>query len=151
MKDIEIIRGELLDLQNGICPLCNKSITKPVVDHWHTKKNNGNGKVRMVLCATCNSLLGVIENHLPRYLVNYSDAPNWLDNVSRYIQHVTTNLIHPTEKPRVKLNKTEFKALQEYVKGTYNKAIKYPVKGLLNKRQEEYYKEYKLHNKVTND
>lgn len=142
VSDLGNIRGDLLDLQNGICPLCNKSISKPVLDHWHTRKNNGNGKVRMVLCATCNSMLGVIENYLPRYLIEYSDAPNWFDNLVRYLQANTTNLIHPTERPRVKLNKTEFKKLSDYVKLTYNKVIKYPLKGLLNKRQEIYYNEY---------
>lgn len=146
-QDLSTIRGDLLDLQNGICPLCNRSINKPIVDHWHTKKNNGNGKVRMVLCATCNSMLGVIENHLPRYLIDYSDAPNWLDNLVRYLQVNTTNLIHPTERPRIKLNKTEFKKLSNYVKTAYNKVIKYPIKGLLNKRQEDYYNEYIVYTK----
>lgn len=144
VKDIEVIRGELLDLQNGICPLCNKSITKPVVDHWHTRKNNGNGKVRMALCATCNSMLGVIENHLPRYLINYSDAPTWLDNAARYIQNSTTNLIHPTEKPKVKIGKTEFNILmKKYLEKYPTKSIlKYPQNGKANARLQSIIKEF---------
>lgn len=141
-KDLATIRGELLDLQNGICPLCTKSIRNPAVDHWHIKHNKGNGKVRMVICATCNSMLGNIENHLPRYLIDYSDASNWLVNVAKYIQLDTTNLIHPTERPRIKLTKTEFRGLQEYVKSIHNKVIKYPLKGTLTKLQEDYYKAY---------
>lgn len=142
-SDLPIIRGELLDIQDGVCPLCNKMINKPVVDHWHSKGNKGNSKVRLCICAGCNSLVGVIENHLPRYLVDYSDTSIWLNNLSKYLTSGTTNLIHPTEKPRIKLGKIEFKGLADYVKSTYNKIIKYPLKGLLTVKQEYYYKEYK--------
>jgi hypothetical protein len=148
-SDLPTIRGELLDAQDGICPLCNKMLNKPVVDHWHAKGNKGNSKVRLCICAGCNSLVGVIENHLPRYLVDYSDTSTWLNNLAEYLTSGTTNLIHPTERPKIKLNKTEFKALSEFVKDTYNKVIKYPLKGLLTIKQEEYYtqfKEYKVIN-----
>jgi hypothetical protein len=142
-SDIPIIRKQLVELQDGVCPLCGKHLVSPVVDHWHSRGNKGNSKVRSAICAGCNSLLGVIENHLPRYLVPYSDASSWLRNVANYLVSGTTNLIHPTERPRVKLTKTEFKVFAEFVKSTLKKTIKYPAKGLLTIKQEEYYKQFK--------
>ena len=141
-KDIPIIRAELLDLQNGVCPLCNKMLSKMCLDHYHQKRNNGNGKVRQVLCTGCNSMLGVIENSLPRYLIDYSDAPTWLENVADYLRCQTTNLIHPTERKRITLKVTEFKAFAQWVKDTLGKVIKFPKKGVLPKTQEVLYKQY---------
>lgn len=148
--DVGGVRGELLDIQDSVCPLCNRLIRRPVVDHWHQKVNKGNGKCRLVICAGCNSLVGRIENALPRYLVDYSDAPLFLRNLADYLEAGTTNLIHPTERPRIKLTKAEFKGFQSFMKERYNKAVKYPLKGLLTINQESYYLAY-TSNKALND
>lgn len=149
--DVGVVRAELLDIQDSVCPLCNRLIRRPVVDHWHQKVNKGNGKCRLVICAGCNSLVGRIENALPRYLVDYSDAPLFLRNLADYLEAGTTNLVHPTERPRVKLTRTEFKGFQEFMKSKYNKAIKYPLKGLLTLNQESYYKLYIIKACTTDD
>lgn len=141
-QDVGYVRGELLDIQDSMCPLCNRLIRRATLDHHHTLVNKGNGKCRLVICAGCNSLVGRIENALPRYLVDYSDAPTWLRNLANYFEAGTTNLIHPTERPRVKLTKTEFKGFQEFMKQRFNKGIKYPAKGLLTLSQESYYTLY---------
>ena len=142
-KDIPKIRAELIDLQDAVCPLCNKLLNKVVVDHWHRKRNQGNGKIRQALCAGCNSMLGVIENTIPRYLIDYSEAPMWLENAASYLRCETTNLIHPTERKRITLKITEYKAFALWVKNALNKVIKYPKKGILPKTQEALYEQYK--------
>lgn len=142
VKDLPRIRAELLDLQDAVCPLCNKLLTKVVVDHWHQKRNQGNGKVRQALCSGCNSMLGVIENSFPRYLIDYSDAPMWLENTAKYLRCGTTNLIHPTERKKITLKVNEFKVFAQWVKDTFKKTIKYPRKGILTRPQEVLYKQY---------
>lgn len=140
--DVGRLRGELLDIQDSTCPLCNRLIRRAVLDHHHRLVNKGSGKCRLVLCAGCNSLVGRIENALPRYLVDYSDTPLFLRNLASYLEAGTTNFIHPTERPRIKLTKTEFKGFQEFMRTKYNKAVKYPNKGLLTLNQESFYLMY---------
>lgn len=60
--------------QKGVCKICQKPPGKRrlAVDHCHT-----NNKVRALLCASCNTLLGVIENAAWRklaeaYLLEYA-------------------------------------------------------------------------------
>lgn len=43
----------LLNSQNNECKICNKKLQRPNVDHCHSS-----GKVRGILCADCNHLLG---------------------------------------------------------------------------------------------
>ena len=65
---------EMFEAQSGVCELCGnpETTTRPhqrstlpgpirlAVDHDHTT-----GKVRNLLCAKCNVILGVVENNLP--------------------------------------------------------------------------------------
>lgn len=53
LQDVEQIKEN----QNFICPICLKPPNKWCVDHCHKT-----GKVRGLLCYSCNSLLGHIEN-----------------------------------------------------------------------------------------
>lgn len=60
-------RNELLNEQGNVCALCGEGFDQknpPVTDHDHST-----GVVRGVLHRGCNSLLGVIENGRPRYLL----------------------------------------------------------------------------------
>lgn len=142
--DIAKYRNILGTLQNNTCPLCHNILDNPVLDHWHTKLNRGNGKVRMVLCRGCNSMLGKIENALPRNKIPYSLAPNWLRNAADYLLRDTTNLTHPTEKVHSKITKTEFKQLAELSK-IDGIAFKwsYPRLGILRGKLLELYLRYR--------
>lgn len=46
---------KLWDNQKGLCGVCKKLLKKPVVDHCHES-----GRVRGLLCRTCNSGLGML-------------------------------------------------------------------------------------------
>lgn len=142
--DVQKFRQTLASLQDDICPLCERELDAPVLDHWHTRINKGNGKVRLVICRTCNSLLGKIENAFPRYKIPYSLAPKWLENTAKYLLRDTTNLIHPTEKPKLKVSKTQFKKLQAVCEADGIKfKFKYPTNGMLSGGALELYNKYK--------
>lgn len=130
--DLANVRTLLAEYQGNICPLCNKELVRPVVDHWHKARNHGNGHIRMVICATCNSLLGKIENAILRYKLSYSDTPTWLNNVANYMLNDTTNMIHPTEKEVIKISKTVFNKLMMMC-NEHNKKVKlvYPKNGII--------------------
>lgn len=53
------LRETLHALQEGMCAICRSARRKPVFDHHHAT-----GHARNALCATCNSLLGVVENRI---------------------------------------------------------------------------------------
>jgi hypothetical protein len=66
--------------QNDSCPICKRHVddfakTKLVVDHNHTT-----GKVRALLCSSCNSAIGLLGEDIPRiqaaieYLKEHSDG-----------------------------------------------------------------------------
>jgi hypothetical protein len=130
--DVPRFRQHIASLQNDRCPLCERELDAPVLDHWHTKGNKGNGMVRLVLCRSCNSLLGKIENALPRYKIPYSLAPKWLSNTAKYMLRDTTNLVHPTEKPKVKISKTEFNRFKRLAEADgITVSYKYPTNGIL--------------------
>lgn len=47
----------LLEKQGGVCPLCQRELKRPSIDHCHST-----GKIRGILCRHCNSSLSVFEN-----------------------------------------------------------------------------------------
>lgn len=47
--------GAMLTAQAGLCPLCDKEMDPPVIDHCHDT-----GAVRGLLCRPCNAALGVL-------------------------------------------------------------------------------------------
>lgn len=99
-KDISILREKLLAEQNGICPICNKIIDDPVLDHEHKKKLKGTGLIRGVLCRTCNVLLAKSENNCIRYRVTREQLPRILRRMSRYLRKEHLPFIHPSEKEK---------------------------------------------------
>lgn len=63
-----------LDLQNGVCAICGRPPDKRAldVDHDHVT-----GRVRGLLCPTCNSSLGIVEDYLDQalaYLAKYASS-----------------------------------------------------------------------------
>lgn len=145
-KHLHFVRDSLLLKQDGLCALCGKVPKIPVVDHWHTKRNYGNGKVRGVLCSTCNTMVAVIENNLTRKGIDYSDACDWLRSASYFLESPTTNLIHPTEKQVVKITRTQFKKLMVMYLEKYpkRKPLKYPKTGKASERLKEVIKEFNI-------
>lgn len=133
--------------QGDICPLCNKKISKPVLDHQHmtSRENigeNGAGLVRGVICNNCNIFLGKIENNSKRFLVE--DLILFLNNVCEYLKRDNMPYIHPneTKRLRVKLKKSIYNKI---IKEVSNKSGK--PRDLLEKK----YKYNNYYNKSLND
>ncbi len=59
-------------LQQGRCGICEEPLTKPCIDHCHTT-----GKVRGILCPTCNTGLGM-----------FKDSPKNLSRASSYLSNL---------------------------------------------------------------
>lgn len=52
--------AEMLARQNGRCAMCK---ALPGKRNFHVDHNHTTGRVRSLLCFTCNFRLGVVENH----------------------------------------------------------------------------------------
>lgn len=143
-SQLSYLKKLLLADQGGVCGICKKPPKIPVVDHWHQKRNHGDGCIRGVICSTCNIMVAVVENNLIRNCIKYSDAINWIRNLAAYLEMDTKNLIHPTEKQIVKITKTQFKILmQRYIeKYPTRKPLKYPVNGKASGKLQEIIKEF---------
>lgn len=57
-KEYKDLRRALYQLQDGTCPLCNRTLGELVFDHDHHT-----GHARNALCRPCNGLLGRVEKH----------------------------------------------------------------------------------------
>lgn len=59
-------RKQTLEAQGGVCAICREAVSagEAVADHDHKT-----GQMRGVLHRGCNSMLGVIENNRPRYML----------------------------------------------------------------------------------
>lgn len=145
VKSVKFVRDSLLEKQLGKCSLCNEPVKYPVVDHWHQKRNYGNGLVRSVVCSGCNILIAAVENNLTRYGVDYSDAGNWIKNLADYLEDEQYPMLHPSEKPVVKIGKRDFKELMDKYCEKYPKRnpLKYPKNGKASARLQEVIKEFK--------
>lgn len=125
-KDIPKLRKHLLKKQKYICPICNKKIKKEdaVLDHHHKKKIGGTGKIRAVLCRTCNVFIAKIENNCKRYKITNEELPFVLENVKKYLTKTQLPYIHPSEAPQKKvLKKTSYNKLQK----AYTGSAKFPL------------------------
>ncbi len=76
--------------QNNICPLCNKEILDPVLEHDHK-----GGQLRGTTCRKCNSALGAIENAGKRYGIALPDLIQITKNFESHINN-TKPILHPT-------------------------------------------------------
>lgn len=52
--------GEMMARQKGCCAICSRSMETPNVDHCHET-----GRVRGLLCSTCNGGLGMFKDCVP--------------------------------------------------------------------------------------
>lgn len=69
--------NKIIELQDGLCAICQKSPTgaKP----WHVDHDHSTGRVRGILCHSCNTALG-----------NFKDDPEILRKALEYLQTAET-------------------------------------------------------------
>jgi hypothetical protein len=93
-KDVKEYRETQLQHQGHKCALCGENITDdPVLDHCHKT-----GLLRQVLHRGCNSLLGKIENSMPRSRVDIRRLEGIARNLVNYLTTTHTEIRHPTHK-----------------------------------------------------
>ena len=63
--------SEMLESQNGLCAICQKTLKQPSVDHDHKT-----GMVRGILCRICNAALG-----------QFQESPQILRNAIKYLNN----------------------------------------------------------------
>lgn len=91
-SEIREYRTAQLQHQGQKCALCGDFITEdPVLDHCHKT-----GLLRQVLHRGCNSLLGKIENSMPRSRVDIRRLEGIARNLVNYLTTTHTNITHPT-------------------------------------------------------
>jgi len=129
-KDIPKLRRYLLKKQRGLCLICCNPIKEgeAVLDHHHKKKVKGTGRVRGVLCRTCNVFLAKSENNCKRYKIKQSELPFVLRNMAKFLERKQLPYIHPSEAPKKQILK----------KSSYNKIIKAHTKSGAKKKIPEY-------------
>lgn len=96
VSQVSAQRAQMLANQGGNCALCCTAIApgEDVLDHCHTT-----GHVRAVLHRGCNSMLGVIENNRPRYMLKGARLFHMLSRVEAYLTaDFTANPLHPTHR-----------------------------------------------------
>ena len=117
-KDVPALRKRILKKQRGVCPICGKFVTKPVLDHHHKKRNNGSGLIRGVLCSGCNIFLAKLENNCKRYNIPQKDLPRVLVRSAYYLKKKQYPYIHPSEAPKAPiLMHSSYNQLQRAVGG----------------------------------
>ena len=67
--------GEILANQGGTCAICRKQVTDPRGFSPHVDHDHATGKVRGILCLTCNAGLG-----------SFHDDPDLLRSAIRYLE-----------------------------------------------------------------
>jgi hypothetical protein len=93
-KDIVEYRKQQLAKQDNRCALCMDIIVDDaVLDHCHKS-----GLIRGVLHRGCNSLLGKIENNMPRNKVTVDRLRGLAHNLIEYITTTNSTAIHPTHR-----------------------------------------------------
>jgi len=89
---IKQYRETQLQHQDQKCALCGEGIElDAVLDHDHKT-----GLIRQVLHRGCNSLLGKIENSMPRSRVDIRRLENIVRNLVNYLTTTHTEVRHPT-------------------------------------------------------
>lgn len=94
-SQVKEYRSQQLIKQCNLCALCGEQLApqEAVLDHDHKS-----GLVRQVLHRGCNSLLGKIENSLPRSRVDIRRLKGIAHNLIGYMTKQHTEVFHPTHK-----------------------------------------------------
>ena len=136
---VRLIRESFLK-KSCICPICNKEIVSPVLDHQHKKKVRGTGRIRNNICSNCNVFIAKTENNCTRFKIAQEELPEVLKNISEYFGAQQYNIIHYTDKEsRPTLSKTIANKVLKYWEYLYpgKKKLKYPKSGVLTKDWED--------------
>lgn len=154
-KELKPFReAKVLELDH-ICPICKNKREKHefVVDHKHKTKTetngvNGAGMIRGVICFKCNSAEGRMLSKFKRSgLHKDTDFADFLRTLADYLELETTNLIHPTEKVKVKpLMKRPFNKIKKLhdIKYPRRKKLEYPKSGKPTKMIVDLAKEFDI-------
>jgi hypothetical protein len=101
-KDIPKIKKELINRQNGLCPICDRNLYKlktrdRCLDHNHTT-----GRIRAVLCRSCNAIEGKAYKLFIRMGLRKAgiDYEHYLYALARYSDILETKYIHPKYKEK---------------------------------------------------
>lgn len=149
-SEIKELKESLLAKNNGICPICGKTISSDdaVLDHTHrlnkrqTPGENGYGLVRGAICRNCNLVEGKLANALRRYsgISQVEDKVIFLERLIEYYKTAKTNYIHPFEKMPVKnISKRQYNKLK---KACNKKIPDYPKSGKLTKALAKLFDEF---------
>jgi hypothetical protein len=93
-REIADYRSQQLSQQRHCCALCgDQIIDDAVLDHDHRT-----GLIRKVLHRGCNSMLGKIENNMPRSRMNITRLKTFAERLIEYIEQEHTDILHPTHK-----------------------------------------------------
>ena len=136
---VRLIRESFLK-KSCICPICNKEINNPVVDHQHKKKVRGTGRIRNNICSNCNVFIAKTENNCTRFKIAQEELPEVLKNISEYFGAQQYNIIHYTDKEsRPTLSKIQANKVLKYWEYLYpgKKKLAYPKSGILTKDWED--------------
>lgn len=74
---------EIVENQNNKCAICSGELTDPHLDHCHET-----GKVRGILCFTCNTALGKFKDSVPllQSAISYLEKPELdIEYISNYL------------------------------------------------------------------
>lgn len=95
-SEIKDYRVKQLRQQNNCCALCGEEIIDDaVLDHDHRT-----GRIRKVLHRGCNSMLGKIENSMPRSRMSLDRLEVFAGRLIKYMITQHTICLHPTHKTK---------------------------------------------------
>lgn len=143
-SELSKLREEILDEQNGICPLCNNPIPEgyACLDHEHKRKIKGSGQLRSVLCRNCNTFLGKLENNSKRCNISLKNLPQVLRRTSKYLLQEHKPFIHPSEREKTpKLTLVSYNNLKDKYKGR-GQFPDYPKSGALTRRLKQIFERH---------
>jgi len=139
--EVQNLRNDILDEQNGCCAICGDLITDESgisLDHQHktskeTIGEDGAGLVRGVLCRACNVWEGKIWNNTQRYRQpeSVNERVEMLKSLIAYYEKGTYDIIHHSEKPKEPIvSKRNYNKLKKAYNGK-KKFPEYPKSGKL--------------------
>jgi len=145
--DIGPLREAISQKQGGFCPICQRILNAPCLDHHHKKRIKGSGQIRGVLCRGCNVMLGKIENNCIRYSISQEELPEVLRRMAQYLEQEHLPYIHPSDASKPpKLMKSSYNKLKKLVDQApgKRKCPEYPKSGKLTKPLQKLYREFCL-------
>ena len=161
LKDL---RKTLLEMQGGVDAITKLPLKyeDSVVDHKHRLNKNqtlgeeSGGLIRQILDFRVNSFEGKVVNAYHRYGLSKvgPPLPTLLRQLADYLESPTTNIIHPSEKPKpLVIGKRQFNKLNKLYHAKYprRKLLTYPHKGKIGKSVLAILDEFGMREEVINN